>query len=189
MRKQCGSTIIGAMVLALALSACSPSLIVPEPTPAPEQSSTTAVDAAAQQKVDTWLETAPMPPEAVRSAEQPADATFHSYQGWTCSPMATATAYWTVDGISIVDASNWLLGHPVPGLMPTWTTPYEPRDEQSDAVTFGNIPELGSQEGIAFSVVKRPGGIAIRAEAGVIPESAVCQTPAPGESFGSPGEG
>lgn len=186
---QRGSTIIGVTALALALSACTPELTVPESTPAPELTATTAGDAEAQQRVDTWLDTAPMPPGAVRSAEQPSDAVFLSYQGWTCSPMATATGYWVVDGLSIVEVSNWLLEHPVPGLMSTWTRSYEPSDEQSDAIGFGNIPELDAQEGIAFSVVKRPDGVAIRAEAGAIPEDAVCQTPAPGESFGSPGEG
>ena len=129
-----------------------------------------------------------MPPGAIRVEESPSSTFDLSYQGWWCSPMATSLGYWTVEGMSMVEVSNWLIEHPVPGLNSTRTSPLIV-SEAADVVTLGNVPERDSIEGIAFTVVKSGEGVAIRAEAGVIPETTVCYTPDPGEELGSPGEG
>lgn len=184
--------LVGIGVLAVVLSGCAVPAPVSTAAPIVAASSTSpepTADAAAQEKVDSWIDGAGVPDGAVRSETSPEGAQFLSWQGWTCDPMALATGYWTVSGATISETANWIVEHPIPGLISTSSADYGEDVNGTDELTFGNIPEYGAQEGVAFSIVPLADGVAIRAEGGAIPAETVCQTPEPGTEFGSPGEG
>ncbi|MGW8483711.1 hypothetical protein ACWGJP_11270 [Microbacterium sp. NPDC055903] len=190
MRHRIGTDAV--VVSALMLTACTP-------TGGPEGVQTTAADAGsiadadraldnAQQRVDRWLGSTPTPEGTVSHETLTTDVFDQSHQGWVCTPMATGTAYWSVPSTTVIETVTWMIANPVPGLEPTLTS-VDLFDPTMQNFSFGNIEERGVVEGIAFTLVQTGDDVAIRAEAGVIPEGAACQTLGPGEQWGSPGEG
>ncbi|MFE6733623.1 hypothetical protein [Microbacterium sp. NPDC057650] len=206
MRSRRGAAAIGAMLLLAALTGCATSVggvakssAVPVPTstaaaepaaaPSPSPAVTlSAEDAEAQQRAENWLETTPVPPQAVRVEASPSGIFAGQWQSWICSPTKTVTAYWTVDSMSPGEALNWMIAHPTPGLVLTRTEPVAD-DGDYDAVSMGATPEGESLQGIAFTYVRMPKGSAIRAEIGATPTTAVCPDPPEGGVWGGPGEG
>lgn len=185
---------VGAAVLIGLLGGCTSSAplastAASESPPAPSATAEASADEIeAQQRADVWLETTPVPPGAVRSEKSTSDEFAMSFQGWVCTPTMTATGYWSVEGMSPVEALNWMLEHPTPGLVPNHPAPL-PVDGGYDNVTTGVTPGDDSLEGIAFTYVTTPEGSAIRAEVGATPVTAVCPTPPGGGTWGRPGEG
>lgn len=194
MRTRGGILVIGAAALIGLLTGCASSIAPTstassEPSPLPSATAeASAAELEAQQRADMWLETTPVPPGAVRSEKSTSDKFAMSFQGWVCTPTLTATGYWSVEGMSTVEALNWMKEHPTPGLVPNFPAPLT--DEGGyDNVTTGVTPGGDSFEGIAFTYVTTPEGSAIRAEVGATPVDAVCPTPPGGGSWGRPGEG
>jgi len=191
MRTRGGILAVGAAVLIGGLSGCaSVAGVAPTSTPAnaPAAASVPPADAEAQQRADTWLETTPVPPGAVRSEESTSETFASSFTGWVCTPTMTATGYWTVEGMSPVEALNWMLEHPTPGLIPNFSSPL-PVDGGFENISTGATPEGQPLEGIAFTYVTTTEGSAIRAEVGATSADAVCPTPPGGGTWGRPGEG
>lgn len=194
MRTRGGILAVGAAVLIGLLIGCastsaptSTASSVPSPSPS-ATAETPAAEVEAQQRADLWLETTPVPPGAVRSEKSTSDEFAMSFQGWPCTPTMTATGYWSVEGMSPVEALNWMKEHPTPGLIPNFPSPL-PDDGGYDSVTTGVTPGGESFEGIAFTYVTTPEGSAIRAEVGATPQDTVCPTPPGGGIMGRPGEG
>lgn len=203
MRTPGGILVSGAVVLLALMTGCASAVgSAPTSSPSDDASPTAAADASpspsesvelsasgaeAQQRADTWLETTPVPPDAVRSETSTSGQFAMSYQGWVCTPTMTAKGFWTVDGMSPAEALNWMLEHPTPGLVPTRTEPVS--DTDVDNMMMGATPEGESLEGIAFTYVKTSEGTAIRAEVGAVPADAVCPMPPGGGIWGRPGEG
>jgi hypothetical protein len=157
-------------------------------TSAPAASPTPDEDAVARAQAQAWLDAAELPPGAVRASHAP--ASFNSYTGWVCRPVAQLEAFWTVPGSTPADVADWLLAHPTAGLVTTY--PYageRPASANLDGATLGFIPADGSYQGIVYTVVKTADGVAVRAEIAALTASATCQTLPPGESWGLPGQG
>lgn len=85
--------------------------VVPPPRPG------VTADAASKAKAAAWLAGAVLPPGASRVQSPPPGTSIDDEgQRWWCEPMAKADAYWTVSGMSMVDAANCLRTHPSNGL-------------------------------------------------------------------------
>lgn len=149
-----------------------------------------APDAAAQERADAWLAAVELPEGAVAAAEAPAHAPALALQrqDWWCEPMASATGYWTIAGAGVIETANWLLAHPTAGMVVAGSGSPHP-EADVDLASAGHVPTADALEGIAFSVARADGGVAVRAEVGAIPQEAACATPAPGEGLGGPGQG
>ena len=185
---------VGTPVLIGLLSGCASST-APASTAASESSPVPSVAAEAsaeemeaQHRADMWLETTPVPPVAVRSEKSTSEKFALSFQVWVCTPTMNATGYWTVEGMSPVEAMNWMLEHPTPGLVPNYRAPL-PLEGEYDNITAGATPGGESLEGIAFTYVATADGSAIRAEVGATPTTAMCPTPPGGGTWGRPEEG
>ena len=151
---------------------------IPSPTPG------VTADAAAQAKAAAWLAGAVLPPGAVQVSSPPGGTSIDAQnQGWWCQPMAEADAYWTVSGMSMVDAANWLRVHPSSGLKvvyPQLETP-DP-DLTNDMVN--DFPSPTSFEGMTFNLATwGTDGAVIHLELGVLSSNSTCATPHPGEQL------
>lgn len=149
-------------------------------SPTPTESA--VVDAEAEALAQSWLDGAVLPPGAVASETKP--ASFLSYYAWPCQPMVERTAYWTVEGSTVAETSNWLRENPTGGLMVT-TPGLIPEDTDYDEANVGNASAYDSLEGIAYTITRTANGVAIRAEIGVIPAGSEC----PEGNWGGPGQG
>jgi hypothetical protein len=145
----------------------------------------TSGDAAARAQAQAWLDAAVLPPGAVSS--QVGGADFLSYQAWPCQPVEELEAFWTVPGMTVTQATNWLIAHPTADLITTAGGPVPEGDV--DAASVGYIPGQGAQEGIVYTVAKMTDGVAVRAEVAALAEDAVCSTPPGGGMWGAPGQG
>lgn len=145
------------------------------------------VDAAAEQQAQAWLDAAVVPPGAVRVSDSP--ASFNSYQGWPCQPVAQLEGYWTLADSTVAGAANWLRENPTADLVSTAGGAPWPEDPSLDGVLIGYIPADDSQQGIVYTVAKMDSGVAIRAEVAALSASATCPSLAPGEGWGKPGQG
>ncbi len=196
MRTRGGIFVIGAAVLVAISTGCAAtpsapptSMAVGEPSFAPTESAeVSAEEAEAQQRAETWLETTPVPPGAVRSEKRPSEIFAMSYYGWVCTPTMTETGYWTVDGMAPGEALNWMLDNPTPGLVP-WRSQPIAVESVDQSASAGVTPAGEALQGIAFTYVQTPTGSAIRAEVGATPVDAICPTPDGGGTWGRPGEG
>lgn len=194
------SALVLASMLALALAGCAAPAMDPEavgvtgtPTsdvsPSPSASSSDVVvsgstDAKAQAQAHAWLEEVALPSGAV-----PADASvasFSSFTGWPCGPVAELKAFWSIPDVGVVETANWLRGHPTGTLISTAGAPLAENPE-IQSTTVGYIPAEGAQEGIVYTVEKTSGGVAVRAEIAVQTATASC--PQNGEHYGAPGQG
>lgn len=184
---------VSAVLVAGCAEVADDSAAAPEPSLSTSPSPTAMkVDAAAVAKADSWLAGAILPSGAVPSESAPESIYpfSYSYYAWPCSPMETRTAYWTIAGADVIDTANWLKQHPTADLRDPVPFPITVDDESEyDTVTFGNVPEPESLEGIAYTVNRTADGVAVRAEIGVFTEDTVCPEPPDGGRWGGPGQG
>ncbi len=153
------------------------------PVPAPGVSA----DAAAQAKAGAWLAGAVLPPGAQRVSEPPSGTSIdNETQGWWCAPMATADAYWTISGMDMVAAANWLRTHPSDGLavvFPQLETPAA--DLTNDSVNDFATPT--AKEGMTFELARWGSGTVVHLQIGVLAANSVCASAAPGTELGTAG--
>lgn len=102
--------------------------------------------------------------------------------------MELRTAYWSVPGITVLEAAAWMSDNPTADLMVP--IPFREIDGQpTDRATVLNYPARDSLEGIIYTIADARDGVAIRSLVGVIPSTATCATPEPGTQLGGPGQG
>lgn len=186
------SALIISLSALLLLTGCASA--VGDGTPAPTSeplvspsAESEGVDAAAEERAQAWLDAAVVPPGAVRVSDIP--ASFNSFQGWPCQPVAQLEGYWTLPDSTVAGAANWLRENPTADLISTAGGPLWPEDPNLDGVLIGYIPADDSQQGIVYTVSKMDSGVAIRAEVAALSASATCPSLAPGEALGKPGQG
>lgn len=188
------STLMAAVVLALiapGIVSCAASSTPAGSAPTGSSGSTATTtpsgpDPEAEAQAQAWLDATAVPPGAEPSSYAPAN--FSSFTGWVCQPVATLEAFWTVPGMTVTAATNWLITNPTADLVTTAGEPW-PEDQDVDGSTVGFIPADGSYQGIVYTVARMDEGVAIRAEIAALSENAVCATP-PGEGeWGLPGQG
>jgi hypothetical protein len=123
----------------------------------------------------------------VRTDTSPAN--FSSYTGWPCGPYEQVEGFWVIPDTTVADAANWLIENPTADLI---TTSFSPATEEFGAVdsaTVGYIPTAGAQEGIVYTLAKKEGDVAVRAEVAAQTDTATCPPLPDGESYGAPGQG
>lgn len=146
-----------------------------------------AGDDAALAQAQEWLDAANLPPGAVRTDTSP--GRFNSYTGWPCGPYEQLEGFWVVPDTTVVDAANWLIDNPPADLV---TTNFAPATEERgpiDSATVGYIPTAGAQEGIVYTLAKKDGDVAIRAEVAAQTDTATCPPLPDGSMYGAPGQG
>ncbi|WP_124291812.1 hypothetical protein [Microbacterium sp. ABRD28] len=143
-------------------------------------------DPAAFAQAEEWLEAAALPPGAVRSDASAGE--FLSFTGWPCTPVEELEGFWTIPDATVADTANWLLANPTADLTTTAVGPY-PDDPALDNLTVGYIPADGAQEGVVYTVVRTPDGVAVRAEVAALTEAAACPELPDGGTLGPPGQG
>lgn len=142
-------------------------------------------DDAAIAQAQMWLDTASLPPSAVRSDTQVGGYT--TTTGWPCGPIAEATAYWTIPDVTVAEAARWMVDNPTPGLISTASWPFD--DTWRGPALIGFIPEAGAQEGIVFEVVGWDDGVAVRAQIAALAADSTCLPIPDGDHWGAPGQG
>ncbi len=146
-----------------------------------------AGDTAALAQAQAWLDAAHLPPGAVRKDFSP--GRFTSYTGWPCGPYERLEGFWVVPDTTVVDAANWLIENPTADLV---TTNFGPATEEGgpvDSAIVGYIPAPGAQEGIVYTLAKKDGDVAIRAEVAAQTDTATCPPLPDGSTYGAPGQG
>ncbi|MDF2991179.1 MAG: hypothetical protein K0S37_1693 [Microbacterium sp.] len=160
---------------------------MPAPVSSSESPAGVAGDVAARAQAQAWLDAATLPPGAVRTDTSPAN--FSSYTGWPCGPYEQVEGFWVIPDTTVADAANWLIENPTADLI---TTSFSPATEEFGAVdsaTVGYIPTAGAQEGIVYTLAKKEGDVAVRAEVAAQTDTATCPPLPDGESYGAPGQG
>lgn len=143
-------------------------------------------DADALAQAHAWLDAATLPPGAV-----PADAsvaTFSSYTGWPCGPVAELQAFWSIPDTTVGTAATWIAAHPTGDLISTAVGPFDD-DPEIQSAAVGYIPEQGAQEGIVYTVEKTADGVAVRAEVAALTADGSCPELEDGAQYGPPGQG
>lgn len=195
------SAFILTSVLALTLTGCATPAMVAgggdaagEPLPAqpPEASDSSAIatpgstDPKAQAQAHAWLDAAALPPGAI-----PADAsvaTFSSYTGWPCGPVAELEGFWSIPDATVSATANWLRENPTADLIST-SVGAVPDDPAIQSAIVGYIPAEGAQEGVVYTVEKTADGVAVRAEVAAQTAAATCPVLPDGGQYGAPGQG
>ena len=150
----------------------------------PSPTAGVTADAASRAKADGWLAGAVLPPGAVRVPSPPPGTTINDQsQSWWCQPMAEADAYWTVTGMSMVEAANWLRAHPSNGL-----TVVSPQPETPDPAltndSVNDFPSATASEGMTFQLATWGSDrTVIHLEIGVLSPNSTCATASPGEQL------
>lgn len=161
------------------------------PAPSPSRESTDpalSADPEAAAKADRWLEDVRVPPNAVPLTASDPVPEFLSWYEWPCSHMEERTVSWSIDGMNVAEALNWLAENPTADLLTTSSPSYDPQ-ESYDGGSVGNVPEYDALEGIDFTVVATPEGVALRADIGVFTTATECPELPEGQSWGGPGQG
>lgn len=188
---QCRSVlVVGALFLSISLAGCATvpqdsGVVLPE-AGEPTTSRESGESAAAREQAQAWLDSASLPPGAVRS--DASVARFTSFTGWPCGPVEELEAFWTIPGATVSATANWLRENPTGSLLSTAGGPI-PDDPAIDSASVGYIPAADSQEGVVYTVTKTSAGVAVRAEIAALTESAVCPEPPGGGTWGAPGQG
>jgi len=183
-----GALLVTGLLASCAASADADDAATPDSPPRqtePATSSSGADDTAAE-RAQAWLDAAALPPGAVRS-EVPVGA-FNSYIAWPCGPAEELEAFWTIEGATVTETTNWLRENPTADLISTAVGP-PLGDEDYDEATVGYIPEQDAQEGVVYTIAKTSDGVAVRAAVAALTESASCPTLPNGGSYGAPGQG
>ena len=188
-------------VLALTLTGCATpdtgagsatSADAPPSSPTSPSSDSAAIamsgstDPEAQTQARAWLDAAQLPPGAV-----PADAsvaTFSSYTGWPCGPVAELEQFWSLPGATVSGTANWIRENPTGDLLSTSVGPISD-DPAIQSATVGYIPAEGAQEGVVYTVEKTQEGVAVRAEVAAQTADASCPVLPDGGQYGAPGQG
>lgn len=155
-----------------------------EPDAAPGVAETP--DAAAYAQADAWLGAVALPEDAVASDDDP--ASFSSFTGWPCGPIAERRAMWRVPGANVAETANWFIENPPADLVSTAVASV-PDDSESSSTAVGFTPADRSQQGVVLTVERRDDGVAVRAEVAAFAAGAVCPTPPGGGTWGLPGQG
>lgn len=97
--------------------------------------------------------------------------------------MAEADAYWTVNGMSMVEAANWLRAHPSNGL-----TVVSPQPETPDPAltndSVNDFPSATASEGMTFQLATWGSDrTVIHLRVGVLSPNSTCATASPGGSL------
>ena len=140
----------------------------------------------ARAQAQAWLDAAALPPEAVPAAASV--ATFSSFTGWPCGPVAELEAFWSIPDATVGETANWLSENPTGDLISTAVGPI-PDDPATQSATVGYVPEDGAQEGIVYTVEKPGDGVAVRAEVAAQTADATCPDLPDGGEYGAPGQG
>ena len=150
----------------------------------PSPTAGVTADATAQAKAGAWLAGAVLPPGAIRVPSPPPGTTIDSQtQGWWCQPMAEADAYWTVTGMSMIEAANWLRAHPSNGLTVVYPEPETP-DPTLTNDSVHDFPSATAYEGMTFQLATWGNDRAvIHLEIGVLSPNSTCATASPGEQL------
>lgn len=152
--------------------------VVPPPRPA------VTADAASKAKAAAWLAGAVLPPGASRVQSPPPGTSIDDEeQSWWCEPMAKADAYWTVSGMSMVDAANWLRTHPSNGLQVVFPTLEPPHpDATNDYVN--DFPSATAYEGMTFDLATwGSSATVIHLQLAVLSSNSTCATAGPGQQL------
>ena len=160
---------------------------MPAPVESSEPPAPAAGDVAALAQAQAWLDAANLPPGAVRT-DTPSGS-FNSYTGWPCGPYEELAGYWVIPDTTVVDAANWLIENPTADLV---TTNYGPASEEwgpVDSAIVGYIPAPDAQEGIVYTLAKKHGDVAVRAEVAAQTDTATCPPLPDGGMYGAPGQG
>ncbi|MBD7982014.1 hypothetical protein [Oerskovia merdavium] len=144
------------------------------------------VDAGARDRAQAWLDAAVVPPGAIPSDASVAE--FSSFTGWPCGPVAELEAFWAIPGVTVSETANWLQENPTADLLSTALGPV-PDDQQFDGATVGYVPAPDSQEGVVYTVKRTLDGVVVRAEIAALSESATCDALPDGAIRGAPGQG
>ena len=160
------------------------------PSSSPSESAAIATmgstDPEAQAQARACLNSAALPPGAV-----PADAsvaTFSSYTGWPCGPVAELEGFWSIPDATVSATANWLRANSTADLIST-SVGAVPDDPGIQSAIVGYIPAEGAQEGIVYTVEKTTNGVAVRAEVAAQTAEASCPALPDGGQYGAPGQG
>ncbi|TQJ31092.1 hypothetical protein [Microbacterium sp. SLBN-146] len=191
-------TFAAAVLVTLALTGCATgqtptgaadpiAAITPEPTqPIADVIASGSDDAEARAQAQAWLDDITLPAGA--TAAPRSVASFQSYSGWPCGPVAELEAFWFVPDATLSDIAVWLDEHPAGGLISVWGE-HRPDSLDYDGMLLGYIPEPGAQEGIVYTLRTVSGGIAVRAEIAAQTSEASCPELPDGAQYGAPGMG
>jgi hypothetical protein len=159
----------------------------PEPTPSPSGVIPSGShDEQAQAQAQAWLDDISLPPGT--TAATSTVASFLSYTGWPCGPVSELEAFWLVPDATLSDTADWLDEHPADGLVSVWGD-QRPDGMNSEGMALGYIPEPGAQEGIVYTLLTVPDGVAVRAEIAAQTAEASCPELPDGAQYGAPGMG
>jgi hypothetical protein len=156
--------------------------VVPSPTPG------VTADAASQAKAAAWLDGAVVPPGSSKVPSPPAGTTIDDQrQGWWCEPMAKEDAYWTVSGMTMIDAANWLRTHPSNGLTVVYPSLESPNPDATNDYVH-DFPSPTAYEGMTFDLATWGAhGAVIHLQIAVLSSNSTCATAPPGEQLGTAG--
>lgn len=195
------SVVMLTSVLALALTGCAtPAAVagaaeaVSEPplsssvqaSESSQVASPGSADPEAHAQARRWLDAAALPPGAI-----PADASvasFSSYTGWPCGPVAELEGFWSIPGATVSGTANWLRNNPTADLIST-SVAAVPDDPGIQSAIVGYIPSPGAQEGIVYTVERTADGVAVRAEVAAQTADASCPVLPNGGGYEAPGQG
>jgi hypothetical protein len=131
------------------------------------------------------LATADVPPGSISSTTRPAGVASALAMGFWCQPMADATAYWTVPGMSVDAVVDYLKTHAPHGLTfaeATGTNAAGDTNATVQLVEYAATPD--AQNGLVYEVTTVGSGAGIRADALAVPANATCATAPPGTAIG-----
>jgi hypothetical protein len=145
-------------------------------------------DAASSAKAAAWLAGAVLPPGAVRVQSPPTGTRIAGQQqGWWCEPMAKAQAYWTISGMSMIDAANWLRTHPSNGLKVVFPGLETPNPGETNDYVH-DFPSPMAYEGMTFNLATwGANGAVIHLQLAVLSANSVCATAPPGQGLATAG--
>lgn len=159
----------------------------PAPLATSESPAPSAGEAAALAQAQAWLDAANLPPGAVRVEKSP--VRFDSGTTWPCGPYEELVGYWTVPGMTVVDAANWLAQNPTADLVTTLPAPVSDEWGPVSSATVGYIPAVGAQEGVVYTLAKMDADVAVRAAVAAQTDTATCPPLPDGSMYGAPGQG
>lgn len=137
-------------------------------------------------QAQSWLAAASLPPGAV-VADFP--GSYNSYTGWPCGPYEQLEENWVVPDTTVIDAANWMIENPTPGLISTRSWPLTDHGTPMTSVSVGYVPIPEAQEGIVFTYGESGDDVTIRAEVAAQVEGATCPPLPDGSMYGAPGMG
>lgn len=97
--------------------------------------------------------------------------------------MAKSEAYWTVSGMSMVDAANWLRAHPSNGLRVVFPSLETPNPDVTNDYVH-DFPSPTAFEGMTFNLASLgDNGAVIHLQIAVLSSNSTCATAGPGQQL------